>query len=481
MCYRRFHALMYAVTKALHGQGLRAGDVVGVSMGQTPLHCAALLALARLGALSVAVHPELSEPLRALTIAQFGVSRIVTQNAAPGVAGTAAIALSDVLADVMGRDLAIDWETGYPAAMAAELDAELAHCALQASTPLRISLTSGTSTGKPKGDLLSHAQLIERIERTLHGCDCDGGARVMPSDLNSTMAIALSFGALSMGACVVFPVSAHARDRIDALASHAVTHAFLSQWAITQMLALMPEHPDPFPSLRHLRPVGSRLSGGVLEALQRRCTKQVFVTYGLTELGPVAMATPQMLERWPHTAGAILPWVSLTVHDAAGQPMPPGQSGAIRVQIARTATQYHADPHESAKRFRDGWFETGDLGHLSTDGLLFIEGRLDDVINLDGYKINPAAVETVLVAHPQVAEAVVFSARDDAGAAYLSAALVLRGGPFELAALADYAAAQLGRSSPKRYVVVPSLARTPSGKPLRAEIAALALSAPPQP
>lgn len=457
-----FLTLLHAITAEMRAQGIRAGDVVGLSMGQSPLHCAALLALARLGAVSVAVHPEFPLATRERIVAKFGVGSLVSLDGQHGVHGARNIRLDTV-----------SFRTNPP-------DTFGIQPAPDAAAPCRISLTSGT-TGIPKGDLLTHAQLDERVDRTMHGWDCDETARVMPSDINSTMAIAVCLGVLARGGTLVFPASSRPEDRIRALQEHAVTHAFLSQWAISQMLPLLPEHPWAFPALQHLRPVGSQVSEALLDLLQARWTPRVFVTYGLTELGPVSMATPATLASWPRSVGHRLPWVQVEVFDAAGQALPRGASGEIRVRVERGATRYHDDPQESARKFRDGWFCTGDHGRVCEDGLIFIEGRIDDMINLEGYKVSPACVEAVLMQHPRVVDAVVFVIREGDSAACLAAAVIAVAADIDVGELAAHARTQLGWGSPKRFFVVPEFPRTPNGKVIRAEMAAAVLRMPAAP
>ena len=342
--YRKFYSLLCAVARAMHEQGVRPGDTVGLSMEQSPLHFVAVLALARLGAISIPVHPELAPSLRERIVARYSVRTMVSLNGAHGIAGVKSIRLDEVQAGTGGMDM------GFTAYVP------------NGATPLRISLTSGT-TGDPSGDMLTHRQLLYRVERTLYGCDCDCNSRVMPCDINSAMGLALAIGVLKVGGTLVFPNSYLSRDRMAAINLHAVTHAFLSPWATSQMLAL-PDNGIAFPVLRHLRLVGSAPGEALLDALRSRSTPHVFVTYGLTEIGPVSMATPEILAVRPRSSGEILPWVQLDVVDETGEVLPPGRSGEIRVKVAHGPTEHYADAQKTARKFGDGWFIAE-----TTDGL----------------------------------------------------------------------------------------------------------------
>jgi acyl-CoA synthetase (AMP-forming)/AMP-acid ligase II len=457
--YESFLALIDTAERILRNHAIGRDDVVGISMAQSPLHCAAIMALARLGATSVPLHPELPRPLRRRIAAKFAVRTLIGDGDETGIDGVLRIEL---------RGAAPDLDAAGLTPSEPEQDG---------GRGFRISLTSGT-TGEAKGDRLTHDQMLDRIDKTMFGCDCDSASRLSPPDINSTMGLALVFGLLGLGGTVVLARSFRADDRLAAMRAHAVTHAFLSQWAATQMLDLLPEHGGALPALRHLRLVGGALSATTLAALRARATERLFLSYGLTELGPVSLATPDILARWPASTGKILPWVAVETVGDDGQALPAGQPGEIRVKVRGGPSAYWCDPLETARKFRDGWFHTGDLGRVGEDGLLFIEGRIDETINLGGYKINPLHVEDVLAGHPQVAQALAFAAAD-AGTPYLAAALVARTNRIDVADVARFAKRQLGWGAPRDYVILSEFARTPNGKPIRSAIVAAAMAARP--
>jgi O-succinylbenzoic acid--CoA ligase len=120
------------------------------------------------------------------------------------------------------------------------------------------------------------------------------------------------------------------------------------------------------------------------------------------------------------------------------------------------------------RRDGDGWLHTGDRGRLTADGLLDVEGRMDDLIVTGGENVAAREVEQVLLAHPEVADAAVLGVEDSEWGRAVTAFVV--GGPGE-AELLEHCRERLpGFKVPKRVVTVASLPRTPSGKVMRAEL-----------
>ena len=103
--------------------------------------------------------------------------------------------------------------------------------------------------------------------------------------------------------------------------------------------------------------------------------------------------------------------------DEAGVPLAPGASGLLRFRRPGMANEYYRNPQATALAYRDGWFYPGDTGRIDADGVMYIEGRADERLNLDGRKVEPEPIEAVLQSHPAVAEAAVFTASPGGGGA----------------------------------------------------------------
>jgi len=122
-----------------------------------------------------------------------------------------------------------------------------------------------------------------------------------------------------------------------------------------------------------------------------------------------------------------------------------------------------------SSRFRDGWFYPHDRGYVNADGLVFVEGRVDEILNVGGRKIAPSYAESILEEHAAVQEAAVFPLDEGVEGIRLAAAIVPRGTP-DLVDLASFARSRLEIFTPTRFFIVPAIPRNARGKILRKEM-----------
>ena len=153
--------------------------------------------------------------------------------------------------------------------------------------------------------------------------------------------------------------------------------------------------------------------------------------------------------------------------------MPPESEGQIVVRGSAVMQGYRNNPEANRGAFRNGWFLTGDLGRLDSEGFLFITGRLKEVINRGGEKIRPAEVEETLAAHPAVAEAAAFGIPHPTLGEDVFAAVVLRpDAAVTHSELRRFAAARLaGFKVPRRIVFAEAIPKGATGKPRRRTLA----------
>jgi acyl-CoA synthetase (AMP-forming)/AMP-acid ligase II len=151
--------------------------------------------------------------------------------------------------------------------------------------------------------------------------------------------------------------------------------------------------------------------------------------YGMTETGGWVTAN-RAGNRRRGSCGQVRPDVELAVLDSHDMAVPSGEVGEICVRPRAPDTLfsgYHSRPELTVARWRNLWFHTGDLGHLSPDGFLFFDGRTDDMIRRAGENILPAAVEEVLASHAAVAEVAVVAVPHPELGEEVKAVIVARG------------------------------------------------------
>ena len=199
--------------------------------------------------------------------------------------------------------------------------------------------------------------------------------------------------------------------------------------------------------------------------------------YGATELSPMATALNNV-ERFidddirARTAGRALIGVDLRIVDDNGSECPIGDVGEVVVRGPNVMVGYWKKPDATASTIRDGWYHSGDLGHLDSEGLLYLVDRKKDMIITGGENVYSTEVEDVLARHPAVAECAVFAIPDDRWGEAVAAAVVLREGMAATAdELRDFCRAGLaGYKVPRLIELQRELPRSGAGKILKREL-----------
>jgi acyl-coenzyme A synthetase/AMP-(fatty) acid ligase len=165
-----------------------------------------------------------------------------------------------------------------------------------------------------------------------------------------------------------------------------------------------------------------------------------------------------------------MPGVRVRVVDDQGHEVPRGEEGALLVRTPAMFTHYLGHPEATRRAFRDGWYETGDAARLGPEGHLHLVGRKDSFINVGGKKVNPLEVEQILLAHPSVAEAVVWGETTDHTGERVRATVVA-GAPLSATELTSYCRARLlPHQVPAEVHFVASLPKSSMGKVRRAAV-----------
>jgi len=163
----------------------------------------------------------------------------------------------------------------------------------------------------------------------------------------------------------------------------------------------------------------------------------------------------------PGSVGRLFPGVELDIRDGDGRTCAPGESGTVWVRSDMTFARYVGGPEAHAS---GGWVTAGDAGLLA-EGFLYLKGRANRIINVAGVKMHPEAVEQVLLAHQDVADAAVVGLDDAKRGQRLAAVVVPRNGRADRASLSAHCRAALGpRMTPQSFFGAAALPQTRSGK-----------------
>ena len=337
--------------------------------------------------------------------------------------------------------------------------------------PWRISLSSGT-TGRPKGVHWRHASTLSYLLMREALAPMGPGTRLLAfRDVDASIGLRPCVNQLVAGGTIAFARSTELTAFFGAVTAQRVTHAVASPGLLYDLIAAARGGAGPrCPGLASLAVGGGTLPAALVAEARRWLTPNLYNQYGASEVGLLALATPQLLADAPACSGRVAPWVEAQAVDEAGRELPAGDSGALRFRAECFPDRFVDDPQASARAFREGWFYPGDFGRVTRDGLLYVEGRVDDFVNLGGLKVNPEEVERVLERHAGVVEAAAFGVRRDDGERLYSA--VVCRGAFDERSLLEHCRGVLGKFAPTRVFRLERLPRNAAGKVLRRELAA---------
>jgi acyl-CoA synthetase (AMP-forming)/AMP-acid ligase II/acyl carrier protein len=178
--------------------------------------------------------------------------------------------------------------------------------------------------------------------------------------------------------------------------------------------------------LKFIRSSSASLPPTVREGLEEVFGVPVVEAYGMTEASHQISTNP--LPPGLRKAGSVgMPTgLEMAILDSQGGVLPPNVTGEIALKGYRLFRGYENNPIANGKAFLNGWFLTGDLGHMDEDGYFFIDGRIKEMINWGGEKISPREVEDALLSNAAVSEAIAFSIPDAVFGEKVGAAVVLR-------------------------------------------------------
>lgn len=331
-----------------------------------------------------------------------------------------------------------------------------------------VLLTSGT-TGTPKGaprtvrSPLAAAQFLDRIPLRTGECT------VMAAPLFHGTGLSQFLLSFALGSTVVLRRRFDPEATVRAIQDNKATALVLVPTMLRRILDLGAEILGKYDttSLRIIFCAGSALSPELGNRATEAFGDVVHNLYGSTEVAVATVATPEDWRRAPGTVGRAPVGCRVALYDDNGRKVStPGVVGRVFVGSMLSFEGY-TDGRQ--KEIIDGLLCSGDLGHFDDDGLLFIDGRDDDMIVSGGENVFPGEVENLLLEHDGVVEAAVVGVPDDDYGQRLAAYVVTRPGvTVEGEELRAYVKANLARFKvPRDIVFVDELPRNATGKLLR--------------
>ena len=334
----------------------------------------------------------------------------------------------------------------------------------------RIFGSSGT-TGSPKFVPISAAAMAARVQGYLMTLGAGPVSRICAIGYGNSVGFTAMLRTFWTGGTLVLTEPARTFETIN---RYRVETMVIAPMSLQSVLASAPASAPPPPSLATIEFGGSILPPQLQADVERRLCRTIISNFGTSETGCIASSPLAALGADRRAVGVLVPGAEVEAVDGEGHVCAPGVEGALRVRTLYAAPGYVADPAGSAASFRDGWFQTGDIGAVTRDGVLRVSGRVSDIINTGGTKIRPADIEAVLLGLPNVTDAAAFGVPDALGLAEPWAAIVATA-PVSGAVLDAAFRDRGGRYAPRQVLQVSALPRNANGKVLRDELVRVAL------
>ncbi len=473
--WREIDGHVSALAAALAARGIAKGDRILVHSKNCDEMFWSMFAAFRLGAVWVPTNFRLMPDEVAYLGSASGAKAFLCHGEFP-----------DHAAAVTGPALEFTWriggegtfgESSVGAAIAAHAGARIENAAVEYDDPCWFFFTSGT-TGRSKAAVLTHGQMAFVI--TNHLADLTPGV----TEQDASLVVApLSHGAgvhqlvqSARGvATILLPTEKFdIAEAFRLIAKYRVSNLF----TVPTILKMMVEHPavdqHDHSSLRHVIYAGAPMYREDQKAALNKLGAVLVQYFGLGEVtGNITVLPPGLHdpEDGPHarigTCGFERTGMQVSIQGDDGHELKPFETGEICVIGPAVFAGYYDNPEANAKAFRDGWFRTGDLGHMDEEGFVYITGRASDMYISGGSNIYPREVEEKILTHPAVGEVAVLGVPDPFWGEVGVAVCVAREGakPVSEAELAAYLAPKVPRyKMPKRFFFWDALPKSGYGK-----------------
>lgn len=460
LTYREADAAAQAQARRLVAAGVGPGDRVALRLPTSVDFVVAFFGALRAGAVVVPLSPQVPGPELEKLLAHSGAKVVVQRDAEDDLPDGVSVVTSGG-----------DPDGGGEPADAGRSGEDIAV----------ISYTSGT-TGPPRGVMLSHRALLANLEQI----SALEGALEQDDRVLITIPLFHVYGlgpgllqATAVGATAVLSERFEAQRTLDDCAEHRVTSITGVPTMYGEFAAFgADELRRGLATVRRMTSGAAPLHPKVLTAIREATGLDVYEGYGLTECAPVVTSTLVTGYPKPGSVGRPLPGIELRLVDSDGTdqavPLDPddvddvfeaeGETGLVSIRGANLFSGYWPDGDHGPDD--EGWFRTGDVGYLDTDGDLHLVDRANDLIIVNGFNVFPREVEEVIGQLAEVAEAAVVGVVDErSGEAVKAVVVPAAGASLSEQQVVDHCAAHLaGYKVPHLVEFAESLPHSATGK-----------------
>ena len=446
--------------------GLRPGDRVALLMANGQTYIESYVALPAAGFVIVPINTRLADPEIEYILRDAGVRALITDRPPS--------AIENVVEHVIR--VADDFE----------------HLIASASTPTELDelhavdehdlaglFYTGGTTGPSKGVMLTHRNLIANMWNTINCCEMRADDRylVMSPMFHAAGTYAV-LASLALGATQVTVPAFDPEVVLDVIAAEGITTTLAVPTMMVALCESQSRRPRDSTSLRLLTHGASPIAVETVRRFHQLFPGTAMIhLYGATELSPLttALADEQDELGGPRERSCGQPVLGcrVAIIDSDGNHLPAGESGEVVVRGDNVMAGYWNKPEETAAVLRNGWYRTGDVGWIDSQGFLFLVDRAKDMIVSGGENVYSTEVEQALMTHPGVLECAVYGIPDPRWGEAVAATVVAREGiDLTDTELVEHCRSLIaGFKVPRRIeVIADPLPKSAAGKILKREI-----------
>jgi len=450
----------------LSARGVRPGDVLALCASNSIEFAVAWFAAASIGAIVTTVNPQCTRDEIVRQLRQTGARWLVT------TAGSAGQKLRGITAETAVTETIVtgDHAAGTIPFWSLRAAAHAPTGPVSASDVALLPTSSGT-TGLPKSVELTHRNLVASLCQTwlVHQvAEDDVVMAALPLFHIYGLQITLNLALLAGATVIIVP-----RFGLDvflrAVQEYGITRAEVVPPMVLGLATAAVVDDYDLSSLRLLTSAAAPLGADLARTCARRLGCRVKQAYGMTEVSGGTHIAPDDGPDRPDSIGPALPGVECRIVDpGTGAELRPGQPGELLVRTAGAMRGYLGDPEATAATIDTaGWVHTGDIVTADQDGWFHVADRVKELIKYKGYQVAPAELESVLLAHPAVADAAVVR-KPDAMAGEVPKAFVVLKAPITAQELMAWVAERVaGYKRVRQVEFTDGIPRSPAGKILR--------------
>ncbi|KAL7204171.1 hypothetical protein ACSBR2_017275 [Camellia fascicularis] len=470
LTYDRLHQLIEHAASRLLSAGVMPGDVVALTFPNTVEFIIMFLAVIRVRATAAPLNSAYTSDEFEFYLSDSESKLLITSKEGNERAQAAASKLK--ITHVTAALPQADSEVSLSSSTHSELNLDSVSKIINQPSDTALFLHTSGTTSRPKGVPLTQINLassVQNIKSVYKLTESDSTVIVLPLfHVHGLIAGLLS--SLGAGAAVTLP----AAGRFSASTFWSDMNNYKATWYTavpTIHQIVLDRHfskPEPaYPKLRFIRSCSASLAPAILSRLEEAFGAPVLEAYAMTEATHLMSSNP-LPEDGPHKAGSVGKPVGqeMAILDENGVQQEAGKSGEVCIRGPNVTKGYKNNPEANKSAFRFGWFHTGDLGVLDSDGYLHLVGRIKELINRGGEKISPIEVDAVLLSHPDIVQAVAFGVPDDKYGEEINCAVIPReGSNIDEAEVLRFCKTNLAAFKvPKMVFIADSLPKTATGK-----------------